>query len=102
MLMKRITTQAYPEASAGLQHDQVAPLLLDHFDEGLSFPTHTSQSANNFVMLVQKFLHVLMTTISFLNPFVIQLHLHEEDTDMKAQMSQMGSWFESLFFSLAS
>jgi hypothetical protein len=85
--MKRITCQAYPEASAGLQHDQVAPLLLDHFDEGLSFPTHTSQSANNFVMLVQKFLHVLMTTISFLNPFVIQLHLNEEDTDMKAQIS---------------
>jgi hypothetical protein len=41
------------------------------------------------VMLVQKFLHVLMTTISFLNPFVIQLHLNEENTDMKTQISQM-------------
>jgi hypothetical protein len=30
-----------------------------------------------------------MTTIAFLNPFVIQPHLNEEDTDMPAQISQM-------------
>lgn len=87
--MKRITCQAYAEARAGLQHDQVAPLLLDHSDEGLSFPTHTSLSANDFVMLVPKFLHVMMTTMTFLNPFVIQLHLNEAGTYMQAQISQM-------------
>jgi len=55
-----------------LHHDQVAPLLLAHFDEGISFANRTS---------VPEFVHVLMTIISFLNPSVIWQHLNEEYSD---------------------
>jgi len=64
-----------------LHHDQVAPLLLAHFDEGISFANHTSQCMNNLLMLVPEFVHVLMTIISFLNPSVIWQHLNEEYSD---------------------
>lgn len=65
--MKRLTWYEYSEDSAGLHHDQVAPLLPAHFDKGLSYANHTSQCTKNLVMLVPEFVHVLMTLITYLN-----------------------------------